>query len=602
MLINLQVFYAILSQNCRFANLALYVAFCIQNQTRTAFYTFEIITLSILKRRNMKRKFALGILSILMVITGAFFINSVSAEKLGKGDNSSQLLSTTIVISHAYGGGGGSTGTYLNDYVELKNISNTTQSLNGLSLMYGSATGQFGSSAGNIFALPNVTLNPGQYYLVQLGAAGSAGAALPVTPDAVTTNLSMGGASGKVALTNGLAPNSCGATATPCTLPNAAIIDVVSYGVSNNAEGGAPTNGGAALTSTQGNVRKANGCTETDNNNADFDIITAPVPRNTATTAAPCGGPVAPTQNHVDFNGDGKTDFAVVRNTGGGANGQITWFINLTGTGTTYASAWGLSGDFFVPEDYDGDNKTDIAIYRAGAPTVAAFYILQSNGNTVRIETFGQTGDEPRVVGDYDGDGKADVAVYRSGANSGDPSTWFFRGSLNNPSGNVTYVPWGLNGDFPAPGDYDGDGKRDFVIQRNNGGGQAKFWMFQTTAGINQVVFGTPTDVIVPGDYDGDGKTDLAVVRGSAGQLNWYVRPSTTGVISGCVTTIFCASTTDFFTQGDYDGDDKTDIAIWRPSATGGASAFWVLGSTVGAFSVPFGQNGDYPVANYNRF
>ncbi len=308
------------------------------------------------------------------------------------------------------------------------------------------------------------------------------------------------------------------------------------------------------------------------------------------------------TQNHVDFNGDGKTDFAVVRNTGGGPTGQITWFINLTGTATTYASAWGITGDFFVPEDYDGDNKTDIAIYRAGAPTVAAFYILQSNGNTVRIEAFGQTGDEPRIVGDYDGDGKADPAVYRGGANSGDQSTWFFRGSLNNPNGNVTYVPWGQNGDFPAPGDYDGDGKRDFVIQRNNGGGQARFWMLQTTAGFNSIVFGTPTDVIVPGDYDGDGKTDLAVVRGSGGQLNWYVRPSSTGVINGAPTAIFGASATDFHAQGDYDGDGKTDFAIWRPSATGGASAFWVLGTTSGAFSVPFGQNGDYPVANYNRF
>jgi hypothetical protein len=325
-------------------------------------------------------------------------------------------------------------------------------------------------------------------------------------------------------------------------------------------------------------------------------------PDGVLTPGAPnIGTPVAP-QNHVDFNGDGKTDFAVVRNTGGGPTGQITWFINLNGTATTYASAWGLAGDFFVPEDYDGDNKTDIAIYRAGAPTVAAFYILQSNTNTVRIDTFGQTGDEPRIVGDYDGDGKADVAVYRAGAASGDQSFWFFRGSLNNPSGNVTYVPWGQNGDFPAPGDYDGDAKRDFVIQRNNGGGQARFWMLRTTAGFDSIVFGTPTDVIVPGDYDADGKTDIAVVRSAAGQLNWFVRPSSTGVINGSPTAIFGASATDFPTQGDYDGDGKTDFAVWRPSATGGASAFWALGSTVGAFSVPFGQNGDYPVANYNRF
>ena len=313
------------------------------------------------------------------------------------------------------------------------------------------------------------------------------------------------------------------------------------------------------------------------------------------TTGAP------PAQHVVDFNGDGRTDFAVVRNTGGGPSGQITWFINLNNSATTYASEWGLSGDFFVPVDYDGDSKTDIAIWRAGAPTVAAFYILQSQTNTVRIVPFGQSGDDPSVVDDYDGDGKADPAVYRSGANAGDPSTWYYLASNNNPSNSVTYVRWGQNGDFPGPGDYDGDGKADFVIQRNNGGGQARFWMLQTTAGTNSVVFGTPTDVIVPGDYDGDGKTDVAVVRGSAGVYNWYVLPSSTGVVSATPFAIFGASATDFFAQGDYDGDGKTDVAVWRPSATAGASAFWALGSTSGAFGVPFGQNGDYPVANYNR-
>ncbi len=318
--------------------------------------------------------------------------------------------------------------------------------------------------------------------------------------------------------------------------------------------------------------------------------------------ASVTGGSSAPVQNHVDFNGDGRTDFAVVRNTGGGSGGQISWFVNLNGIGTTTQSAWGIESDFFVPVDYDGDNKTDIAIWRAGAPTVASFYIFQSSTNTVRIEAFGQTGDEPRVVGDYDGDGKADLAVYRSGATAGAQSTWFFRGSLNNPGGNVTYAPWGQNGDFPAPGDYDGDGKNDFVVQRNNGGGQARFWMLQTTAGFDTVVFGTPTDVIVPGDYDGDGKTDIAVVRSLAGQYNWYVRPSSTGVITGGPFAIFGASATDFVVQGDYDGDGRTDPAIWRPSATPNLSAFWYLGSTSGAVSAQFGQNGDYPVANYNRF
>jgi hypothetical protein len=305
---------------------------------------------------------------------------------------------------------------------------------------------------------------------------------------------------------------------------------------------------------------------------------------------------LAGSQHVLDFNGDGKTDFAVVRNTGGGAGGQITWFIQNNGGGGLYGAEWGISTDNFVPEDFDGDNKTDLAVWRQGAPGTAAFYILQSQDSTVRIEPFGQTGDDPSMVGDYDGDGKADPAVYRAGAASGDPSTWFYRGSLNNPAGNVTYVPWGKNGDFPAPGDYDGDGRNDFVVQRSEG--FARFWMWQTTGGVSSVLFGFPTDQVVPGDYDGDGKTDIAIVRQMSGQLRWQFIPSSAPTTFR--EAIFGVSATDFPTPGDYDGDGKTDVAIWRPSATPGASVFWALGTTIGVLSAPFGHNTDYPPANFN--
>jgi FG-GAP repeat. len=298
----------------------------------------------------------------------------------------------------------------------------------------------------------------------------------------------------------------------------------------------------------------------------------------------------------VDFDGDGKTDPAVVRNIGGGPGGQIAWFIRNSQTGSQTSQPFGINGDRYVPEDYDGDGKTDIAVWRSGSPFNAYFYILQSTTNTLRSDQFGQTGDDPSVVGDYDGDGKADVATFRNGTNPGDHSFWFYRSSVN---GLIIYNEWGQNGDFPAPGDYDGDGRNDFVVQRNAGGGQAGFHIKLATGTTSGVIFGTPSDNICPGDYDGDGKTDIAVVRSSGGQHQWYIRKSSDGAT---LSYTFGLSATDFLTQGDWDGDGITDLGIWRPDANPSQTFFFWRRSIDGTLgNAGWGQNGDYPVANYNR-
>jgi hypothetical protein len=305
-------------------------------------------------------------------------------------------------------------------------------------------------------------------------------------------------------------------------------------------------------------------------------------------------GPTVIPQHVSDYDGDGKTDPAVVRNTGGGPSGQVTWFVqNSSGAPATTATPWGIASDRFVPEDYDGDGKTDIAVWRSGAPFNAYFYILQSQTGTLRIDQFGQTADDPSVVGDYDGDGKADTAVYRAGATAGAKSNWYYRSSIN---GLIIGTEWGQNGDFPAPGDYDNDNKNDFVVQRNGGAGQAIFYLNQTTAGVTSLIFGIPTDVIAPGDYDGDLKTDIAVVRGSGGAILWNVRNSSTGTTDSYT---FGVSASDFVMAGDWDGDGKSDIAVWRPNADPTMNFFYVRKSSDGTLaSFEWGQNGDYPPLN----
>jgi hypothetical protein len=97
-----------------------------------------------------------------------------------------------------------------------------------------------------------------------------------------------------------------------------------------------------------------------------------------------------------------------------------------------------VATNLLLPEvhvDFDGDGKSDIAVYRDGG-----WYILRSSdGGGTYMEWGGLPQDIP-VPADYDGDGKADVAVYRDG-------TWFI---IRSSDGAWTLVGWGgLAQDIP---------------------------------------------------------------------------------------------------------------------------------------------------------
>lgn len=190
-----------------------------------------------------------------------------------------------VVISQAYGGGGGSTGTYKKDYVELLNLGTTAASLDGWSLQYGSSAGNLGTSAGNWIPFPTgITIQPKHYYLVECGAVGTAGADLSPAADMTTTSVSMSAASGKIALCN--VNYSLGAV----TIPDPRIVDFVGWGAANQSEGGTTVNSGVALTSVQVCVRKNRGQQDTNNNGADFSVLAsggANAPRNSSSAAVP---------------------------------------------------------------------------------------------------------------------------------------------------------------------------------------------------------------------------------------------------------------------------------------------------------------------------
>ncbi len=138
-----------------------------------------------------------------------------------------------IVISEIYCGGGSPNMALSHDYIMLKNIGTESASLNGTTLQYGSADGNFTQ----YHILPDITLSPGQSYLIQEGANVAGRIDLPA-PDFIvgevayfngaqnsTGGLDLDNRAGKIALVQG-----------PVQIQdfkNDAVIDFAAYGTAN---------------------------------------------------------------------------------------------------------------------------------------------------------------------------------------------------------------------------------------------------------------------------------------------------------------------------------------------------------------------------------
>lgn len=255
--------------------------------------------------------------------TSLFFLAACSAGSAETTAVTSARLATSpdLVISQVYGGGGNPGASRTHDFVELFNRGTQPVSLQGRSLQYASATGAF-QTASNVVALPNATLQPGRYFLVQLGTSGAAGAALP-TADLVAAGaqaVNISGAAGKIALVESNALlNGCGTTATPCAAGG--WIDFVGYGAGvTQSEGSAA----AAASNTTSLLRADDGCADVGSNATDFSAG-APTPRNASTPARACGDagtPPPPDAGGADAStsdsGSSEEDASAPEDAGGG--------------------------------------------------------------------------------------------------------------------------------------------------------------------------------------------------------------------------------------------------------------------------------------------
>jgi Ca2+-binding RTX toxin-like protein len=236
-----------------------------------------------------------------------------------------------------------------------------------------------------------------------------------------------------------------------------------------------------------------------------------------------------------DWNGDGKDEIGAYHQAASSAQSN-SYILDVGAPGASGETAYsfGLRGDIPIVGDWNGDNQDDVGTFRSNAVGGPYFFLdegARGFSGTTRGELgyqFGLAGDVP-LIGDWDGNGIDDLGVYRPSSSRYylDEGT---RGWTGQTAGELGYQ-FGRPGDAPLVGDWNGDGRDDFGSFRRNSNGTTTFsldvgvrgWTGQSPEELG-FVFGFVGDRPLVGDWNGDGRDDFGVLSPRTGSVLQRIR------------------------------------------------------------------------------
>ena len=245
----------------------------------------------------------------------------------------------------------------------------------------------------------------------------------------------------------------------------------------------------------------------------------------------------------------------------------------------------GASPQAVATGDFNADGKPDLVTANAVGNNVT---VLLGNGSGGFTEATGSpfaVGMNPQfvAVGDFNGDGKADIVA----ANSGDNTVTVL---LGNGSGKFTQVagsPFAVGSTpvFVGVGDFNGDGKAD-IVTANSGDNTVTVLLGNDTGGFTRSA-GSPFSTgqsplfVAVGDVNGDGRQDLVVANFAGNSLTILLGNGLGGFTATPASPVSVGAGPVAITLGDLNGDGKPDI-LAANSADNTATV--LLGDGTGAF------------------